>query len=126
MDGDGEDGGLEAGAVASLAFALTHKALDVFSDKIAVGFFVAAFEVGDDALVGGVVFVAVGEFDFVFIGAGAVKNLLESGVGEVANGGVDGKIVAGADDLEALEPPTVLVDAVVGADAAFGDGEVGV
>lgn len=133
MDGDGEDGGAEARAVASLALAFAHEAFDVFADEVAVGFFVAALEGGDDAFVDGLVGGAVAPFGVVaangngvFVWAGAVEDLVDGVLGEIFDWCVDGKVVAGADGGEALEPPGLLVDAVVGADGAFGDGEVGV
>ena len=132
VDGNGEDGGFEAGAVAGLAFVDAHKTLDVFADELGVGLAVAAFQGRDDALVGGLVGGAVAPFavtadgDFVFLGAGAVEDFLDDVSGEFGDGGVDGEAVALSDGGEAFQPPGFLVDAVKGADAAFGDGEVGV
>ena len=132
VDGDGEDGGFEAGAVAGLAFVDAHKTLNVFANKLGVGLAVAAFQGWDDAFVGGLVGGAVAPFavatdgDFVFLGAGAVEDFLDGVGGELGDGGVDGEAVALTDGGETFQPPGFLVDAIKGADAAFGDGEVGV
>ena len=132
VDGDGEDGGFETGAVAGLTFVDAHKTLNVFANELGVGLAVAAFQGRDDAFIGGLVGGAVAPFavaadgDFVFLGAGAVEDFLDDVGGEFGDRGMDGEAVALTDSGETFQPPGFLVDAVKGADAAFGDGEVGI
>ena len=131
IDGDGEDGGFETGAVTGLALADTHETFDVFFNKFgSVGIVPATFKIRYDTFIGGFVdgaggkFAVAGNGDFVFVGAGAVEDFFDGGVGEVANRGVDREVVAFANDGETLEPIRIVRNAVKRADAAFGDGEI--
>ncbi len=126
VDGDGEDYGLETSAVTSGTLAFAHEALDVFTHEVGLGFFVTAFKIRNNTFVGGLVFVTIAESDFVFFIASAVKKIMEVLFGEVLDRSVSREAMTGADSSKALEPPGVLINAVIWTDSAFGDGEVGV
>ena len=110
VDGDGEELRLEPLAGAGGARLLHHQPLDLLLDPLRLGLAVAALEIGDHPLIGGLVGVGapgvrdIAHPDGLVLGQPVEDDPLLAD-GELAEGDVGGNPVASADGLEDVEDP---------------------
>ncbi len=124
VNGDGQNDRLETCPFAGVTLTFTHKALNVLAHKLAVGLFMAPFQVRNHTFVGRIVSATAAKFDRVFLQPGAVQYFFKVLFRQSLDRNLQAKAMRRGNFGQSFHIPSVAINAVIGANRPLGNCEI--
>ena len=112
--------------MAGMTFTLTHEPFDVFTHKLALGFFVPSLKIRDNTLVGTIIITTTIQSDPIFLTPRPKQDFLQIVRMKLFHRHLHAKPMRFSHCCEAFHIPSIAINSVIRPDGSLGNGEIGV